>query len=87
MKEAWIRMECNDGLVGIDVGGELSKLMVMAPMAVSAVSKYIYDEMVEDGRERLAEETVHDIQKLLEPTSKVWDFESLGAMMRETGND
>lgn len=87
MSEAWIRMECKDGLVGIETGGELSELVVMAPMAVSAVSKYIYDEMVKDGQELQAEETVHCIQKLLEPTSRVWDFDELGAMMREAENN
>lgn len=84
MKEAWIRLECNDGLVEINVGGKLSELMVMAVMAVSTASKYIYDKMVEDGRKRLAEETVHDIQKMLEPTGKVWYSETLGGIMLET---
>lgn len=38
------------------------------------------------GAEGCGEEkgTVHDIQKMLEPTGKVWDFETLGGIMFET---
>ena len=85
--EAYIRLETRGGITKVETGGDLDKMFVMVPIAVGTVSKCIYDKMVQDGHELEAERAIHEIQEMLKPTSKVWDFGTLEELAHEAEND